>query len=110
MKHVMYAEKSLLMGDEVVDLVMEYAVLLANRQSADSVNIKAIGADGAEVTATFLIGPATIMVAESTTTAMPEPDNATAEEYLRSHIHSIKSPSPAHGLDDDSTIVYDDDL
>src|SRR4051794_2712753 len=62
MKHVRYAEKSLLMGDEVVDLMMEYAVLLARQSSADSINVEAIGTDGDTVTATFLIGPATIMV------------------------------------------------
>ena len=110
MKHVVYAEKSLLMGDEVVDLMMEYAVLLARKSSADSVDVAAISSDGSDVTATFLIGPATIMVAETTHTTMPEPDNSTAEEYLRDQIGSIRSPPYAHGLDDEATPFYDDEI
>ncbi len=100
MKHVMYAEKSLLMGDEVVDLMMEYAVLLARHSSADSVDVEAIGTDGDVVTATFLIGPATIMVAETARSTFPEPENGEAVTYLREQIGLIKEPPLAHGLDD----------
>ena len=98
MKHVTYAEKSLLMGDEVVDLMMEYAVLLARESLADSVDVSAIGKDGDAVTATFLIGPATIMVAETSRSILPEPENGSAVSYLREKIDLIKSPPLAHGL------------
>lgn len=110
MKHVIYAEKSLLMGDEVVDLMMEYAVLLARQSSADSVDVEAIGTDGAEVTATFLIGPATIMVAETARTAIPEPDNDSAEAYLKEQISLIKSPPLAHGLNGFDLQGYEDEV
>ena len=97
----MYAEKSLMMGDEVVDLMMEYAVLLARQSSADSVAVEAIGTDGDTVTATFLIGPATIMVAETARSNFPEPENADAVTYLKEQIGLIKEPPLAHGLDGD---------
>jgi len=104
----MYAEKSLLMGDEVVDLMMEYAVLLARKNSADSVDVEAIGNDGDEVTATFLIGPATIMVAETARSPFPEPDNGPAVTYLKEQIGLIKEPPLAHGLDDTGIIGFDE--
>ena len=46
MKHVMFAEKSLLMGDEVADCLLEYARLLADNSTADTVTIRAISPDG----------------------------------------------------------------
>ena len=98
---MVYAENSLLMGDEVVDLMMEYAVLLARQASADSVDVAAISAGGDEVTATFLIGPATIMVAETSRSALPEPENGSAVSYLKEKIEQIKSPPMARGLRDD---------
>ena len=110
MKHVMYAEKSLLLGDEVVDLMMEYAVLLANQGSADRIDVEAIGADGETVTAIFLIGPATIMVAESARSTIAEPSNGTAETYLKEQIGLIKEPPLAHGLDDMGLPGFDDEV
>ena len=106
----MYAETSLMMGDEVVDLMMEYAVLLARQTSADSVDVNAIGTDGDQVTATFLIGPATIMVAESARSTFPEPDNGSAVEYLKEQIGLIKTPPLAHGLDDMGFHGFDDEV
>jgi hypothetical protein len=110
MKHVTYAENSLLLGDEVVDLMMEYAVLLARQSSADRVDVEAISTDGDLVTATFLIGPATIMVAETARSVFPEPENALAVEYLREQIGLIKEPPLAHGLDDMEIRGFDDEV
>lgn len=104
----MYAEKSLLMGDEVVDLIMEYAVLLARGGSADRVNVEAIESDGRLVTASFLIGPATIMVAETARSTFPEPENENAVTYLQERIGLIKAPPFAHGLDDAGFAGYDE--
>lgn len=55
MKHVMYANKSLLMGDEAADLLAEYAAALAEYGHADNVVLRAVGADGTEVDATFVL-------------------------------------------------------
>ena len=110
MKHVVYAEKSLLMGDEVVDLMMEYAVLLARQASADSVDVAAIGTEGDTVTATFLIGPATIMVAETSRSVLPEPENDVAVNYLKEKIDQIKSPPNARGLQDDDERGFEEEF
>lgn len=108
MKQVVYAEKALLMGDEVVELMMEYAVLLARKSSADSVDIEALDTEGNVVTATFLIGPATIMVAETARTTFAEPENETAVSYLQQQIGLIKQPPFAHGLNDAGIFGYDE--
>jgi len=106
----MYAEKSLMMGDEVADLMMEYAVLLARHGSADSVDVEAIGTDGDQVTATFLIGPATIMVAETARSSFPEPENGSAVTYLKEQIGLIRVPPLAHGLDDMQIRGFEDEV
>lgn len=110
MKRVMYSEKSLLMGDEVVNLMMEYAVVLARTSSADQIDVEAITAEGERVTATFLMGPATIMVAETTQSSYPEPENGAVVSYLREQIGLIKEPPLAHGLDDAGIVGFDDEV
>ena len=86
MKHVMYAEKSLMMGDEVADLMMEYAVLLARHRSA------------------------TIMVAETARSSFPEPENGCAVTYLKKKIGLIRAPPFAHGLDDMEIRGFEDEV
>lgn len=80
------ADKSLLAGDEVVDLLVEYATVLGRDGSADNVELRALGPDGDEVIATFLLNGGITIIAESTTSNIPEPDNRKAEEYMHSEI------------------------
>jgi hypothetical protein len=46
MKHITYAEKSLLIGDATADLLLEYAAALGSDGTSDSVSIHAISSDG----------------------------------------------------------------
>jgi hypothetical protein len=86
MKHVTYAQKSLLFGDEAADLLLEYAATLADSNSADTVQIRAFGVDGDEVLATFLLSDGIDLMAESTHSPLPEPDNAEAIEHMRARM------------------------
>ena len=86
MKHVTVADKSLLVGDEAVDLLVEYATLLGQTGTADSVDLRALGPDGDEVMVTFLLNGGVTIVAETTTSSIPEPDNSKAEQYMHSEI------------------------
>jgi hypothetical protein len=83
MKHITFGDKSLLIGDDAADAVLSYAARLATENKGDTVDIHAISSDGDEVTATFLLGPGVTMMAETTNTTLPEPDNTTAIEYMR---------------------------
>jgi hypothetical protein len=90
MKHVTLADKSLLLGDDAADLLVEYAKLLGQDSSADSVELHAISSDGDEVMATFLLNGGLTIVSETTTSTIPEPDNAKAEEYMHTQIVQLK--------------------
>lgn len=127
MKHVTFAEKSLLVGDEAADLLLEFARLIGQRGGSDLVTVHAIGPDGNDVDATFLINASTVMMAETASAQLSEPDNADAEDYLSARIDEITrlyslpetlaaaprptdDPPPAevdpdHGTDPDGTPV-----
>ena len=92
-KHVTIAGKSLLMGDEVADALVRYAALLGKVYSADRVVVRSVGRDGEEVEADFLLNPGVVLMAESTTSGLPEPDNADALRYLRDRMQQYEDYS-----------------
>ncbi|MDH2443354.1 hypothetical protein QDR37_05285 [Amnibacterium sp. CER49] len=82
MKHVTAVEKSLLVGDGAADTLAEYAAHVARLGSGDTVQLRAIGVDGDEVVATFVLNSGTALTLESTHSVLPEPDNADAVAYM----------------------------
>ncbi|HEV7743326.1 MAG TPA: hypothetical protein VGO65_13005 [Pseudolysinimonas sp.] len=92
MKHVTMADKSLLIGDEAADLLIEYAALLARADSADTVSLNAYGDDGDPVEVTFLLNSGTVLLIESSDSVVTEPENYAGVAYLREHISRIESP------------------
>lgn len=87
------AEKSFLVGDDVADLLIRYAALLGKVGSADSVSIRSLGVDGEVVDAHFLLNSGTVMMAESTHSSLPAPDNSDAMQYMRDQIEKYDSYS-----------------
>jgi hypothetical protein len=112
MKHVTYADKSLLMGDEAADTLLEYASALVNAGKADTVDVHAFGEDGQEVVATFLLETGAPVMAETTHTSMKEPDNWEAIAYMREHIERLtkEPPTIAHESADSLRSVGDLDV
>lgn len=86
MKHVTYAQKSLLFGDETADALLEYAAVLAADGSADTVQVHAYDSDGDEVLATFVLSDGIELMAETTRSSIPEPDNTEILAYLRERL------------------------
>jgi hypothetical protein len=82
MQHITFADKSLLLGDEASRLLLEYAAALAGNDQADTVILNAIGSDGDDVQATFLLDSGSPLMAESATTKVQEPDNAAGIDYM----------------------------
>ena len=82
------ADKSLLIGDEAADLLLEYAALLAQIGGGDAVRVHAIGADGDPVTVGFLLNGGTVLLVETSTSSLPEPENGEAVAYLRGRLAS----------------------
>lgn len=108
MKHVMYAEKSLLMGDEVADALLEYARLLAESGHADTVTIRAIGVDGNTVDAAFLLNATSEMMVESTNSTVEPPENEEAVAYLNDRIERLSNPSGVQAEHDGGSLLDDD--
>jgi hypothetical protein len=104
-----YSDRSLLVGDEVADLAIAYAAVLGRNATADTVTLNAIGADGNEVVATFLFHMGTVMAVQTTSSRLPEPDNAPAVSYMRAQMERLKIPRPV-SPDPDPLFDYPEDF
>ena len=93
MKHVTFSDKSLLMDDETADALVHYAVLLATHGTADSVDVRAYGADGDSVTATMLLSEGASLMAETASSNLPGPDNTEALAYMRERMARLDAPN-----------------
>lgn len=92
-KHLIFANKSLLLDDDSADLLAEYAAALGDNDSADSVEVRALGPDGNEVDVTFVLNSRSELVVESTNTSVEPPRNSAAVEYMRSALERLVSPN-----------------
>ncbi|WP_291039127.1 hypothetical protein [Herbiconiux sp.] len=93
MKHITYSDKSLLVGDAAADAIVEYAALLARHGSADTVTLNAYGADGGDVEATFVLDTGTVLMAETTESSIPEPDNSRAVQEMQEKTRQLECPA-----------------
>ena len=98
MKHVTYANKSLLMQDEAADLLAEYAAILGSNDRADNVTVRAIGMDGNEVEATFVLNSSSDLMAETTNSSVEAPANEAVNAYMRDAIRTLQSPPEAQAM------------
>ena len=108
MKRVTFSNRSLLMGDDAADALVEYSALIARRGSADTVALRAVGADAEVVDATFMLGSGTILMAQSAHSTMEEPENSEAVFTLRQKIKRLGSPHPVVPHQSDDPGGYDD--
>jgi hypothetical protein len=86
MKHITFADKNFLVGTDIADAILEYAGILGETHTADTVDINAIGADGDSVRATLFLSAGVPLVAETTTSPLPEPDNAETLAYIEGRL------------------------
>jgi hypothetical protein len=108
MKHVTYAEKSLLMGDDAADCLLEYARVLALATRADTVTVRAIGMDGNTVDAAFLLNETSNMIVESTNSEIDAPDNDEAVRYMQQGIDRLRNPKGAQAEHEDDLLRHGD--
>ena len=92
MKHVTYADQSVLVGDEAADVLLRFAAVVADGGRADTVSLNAIASDGELVVSTFLIGTGTNLMAETTSSPLPEPNNQEAIEYMNEKVRQLVTP------------------
>ena len=95
MKHLTYADRSVLTGDEAADLLVQFSALLAETGHADSVTLNALGTDGDAIVAKFVLGSGTNLMSASTTSKLPEPENSEALTYMTEQIALLTTPAAA---------------
>ncbi|HEX4401795.1 MAG TPA: hypothetical protein VHZ98_10745 [Galbitalea sp.] len=110
MQHVTFADKSLLVGDDAALLLLEYAAAVAGNDEGDTVMLNAIGSDGDDVVATFLLNSGSPLMAESATTTVTEPDNSEAIEYMSEKLRLIKFPPSVVADSFDDEVDFDDPI
>lgn len=91
MRHVTLGDRSLLVGNEAADLLLDYAALVAQLSRGDSVRMNALAADGEPVAVGVLLNSGSSMLVESSGSVLPEPDNAAAIAYLRGRLAEYDS-------------------
>ena len=91
MQHLTTGGKSVLAGDAVAELLVRYAALIGQDHSADSVRIHAIETTGASTVVTLLVNGGLDLAVETVDSEIEDPDNAEAEDYLRSRIDAIEA-------------------
>lgn len=106
MKHVTYGEKDHFLGDEAAETLMAYARALGNAERTDTVTVNAVDGHGNTVEATFLLNPSTVMLMESSSSEMAEPENRAAIEYMRTQIAILLTP-PVILPEEDSSSLED---
>jgi hypothetical protein len=85
-KNLVYGESSWLVGDAAADAILDYAVWMAKTNSADTVDVVVLGPDGNEETTTLVLGPATMVQAQTTRSQLEEPENGALIEYVRTRL------------------------
>ncbi len=97
MRHVTIAEKSLLIGDDAATTLLRYAALVGKLNTSDVVDLRAYGADGELVEASFLLNSGTVMMVESSRSELPEPDNGEAVQYMTERL-AFYSSTDLHAM------------
>ncbi|WP_210480692.1 hypothetical protein [Naasia sp. SYSU D00948] len=100
MKHVTYANKSFLIGDEAAELLVTYTAALASAKLGDSVKLHAIGSDGDDEEIQLLLDTGAPLLAESASSSLPEPDNSAAIEHMRESMRSLLTSPATESIDD----------
>ncbi|KQX06920.1 MULTISPECIES: hypothetical protein [unclassified Leifsonia] len=93
MKHLTFAEKSLLIGDDAADALLEYLRVLSTAGEADTVELAAVGADGDDVVVSMVLSSGAPMIVETTRSSVPEPDNTAAVKRMRDLTRRRVSPA-----------------
>ena len=105
----MYAGGAFLTGDEIADALMDLAAALAEASLAEPVEIPVLGPDGARITSSFLVGPASQIVTEVADWDGEELVDAETVERLRvltratrpvAALADDEAPAAAAGWDD----------
>ena len=92
MKHVTYGEKAHFLDDDAAMTLIAYASALGNAAASDTVTVSAVDDHGNSVDATFLLNPSSVLLVESSTSSIAEPENREIIEYMRGRMDLMANP------------------
>lgn len=83
MKNIHYAGEVLMTGDAIADAVVQYAETLAQHETSASIDIPVITEDGNATEASFLLGPASQLIALPVQSSFADPEGTELVEEIR---------------------------
>ncbi|MDR6142782.1 hypothetical protein QE375_002336 [Microbacterium foliorum] len=95
MQTIIYGGDAYLTGDDIADALLAYGRALGEEERAELVEIPVQEPDGAVVTAKFLIGPASQIVAKEVPGQGPELEDPALVDRLRTLTRGVESPTAA---------------
>ena len=91
MKLLTYGPRSFLVAADLADALVDYAAALAAAGTEDEVAITAIAPDGDHVDVRLVLNSGTSLLAESSGSSLPDPDNGDLVAQVRERIESLRT-------------------
>lgn len=110
MKRVSYASSTFVTTDEIAAELVRFAVELANRDEADSVEVPGLTPRGEHSRFTLVIGPASQIVVDDITDDFSLDADAAGEALRDQRIRSGNPPNATGGYDENLWDTRFDDL
>jgi hypothetical protein len=89
-KLLTYGPRSFLVAADLADALVDYAAVLADAGAGDEVAITGIAPDGDRVDIRLVLNSGTSLLAESSGSALPDPDNGDLVQDLRGRTAALR--------------------
>ncbi|MGW9158229.1 hypothetical protein [Microbacterium sp. NPDC055665] len=93
MRAILYGGEVFLTGDDIADALLAYGRALGEDERAEIIEIPVREQDGTVVSAKFLIGPASQIVAKAISSSAPELKDPELVRHLQALTRGVESPS-----------------
>ena len=109
MRQIHYAGEDLLTGTDIAEALLAYAQALATHDASDTVQIPVAGPDGTILSSSFLIGPASQLIAvDAPDYTGEEIEDRTVVAHLFGLAEKLNHPGNAGPVEDDVPGNYSD--
>lgn len=99
MQEVTYVDESIRVGDEVADVLLDYAAALADEGRSDHVTLQVILRDGSLRHAKILLNAGSNLLSKDADDQREEPDNTSAMQYMRERMLTLSRADLAPVID-----------
>jgi hypothetical protein len=106
MRSIQYGGDQFLTGDDIADALLAYGRALGDDERAEIIEIPVREQDGTVVSAKFLIGPASQIVAKAVSSSGPEVEDPELVRHLQALTRGVESPS-GPPLDPPASLDYE---